>query len=496
MVRSHASQRTLPRHGKYDAFTMPPLDATSAHRPARRHRRTVAIAAAALACGLLLRLFFIARFPRITGDAFLYGDFALNWLRHGVYGLSQDPGQPPRPSLIRLPGYPLFLALCFYVFGAEHYGEVMYVQAIVDLGTCWLISRLAARLFGERAALPALWLAALCPFTANYVATGLTETLTLFFLALSFYTLTRWFAAEATLNRWLVALAGALAYSILLRPEQGLLAAAIVPAVLYLSVRSRVRHPFRPAVILSLLTVLPLVPWTVRNQRTFGVIQPLAPRFANDPGETNPAGFQRWFRSLGLDFALNETVYWPFGSDAIRVEDLPSRAFDSEAQRHSTAALLATYNESTTSTPALDAQFDALASQRIHAAPFRYFVVLPVGRLLNMMFRPRLEYLPAPLEWWHFLARPRMTLFAVAYATLNFALFAAAALAFRRRRILMPCYAADSPILWAMLGSVVLRMALLLTIDNSEPRYTLEFFPILLPLAGALLATSRSPSPL
>ena len=31
-----------------------------------------------------------------------------------------------------------------------------------------------------------------------------------------------------------------------------------------------------------------------------------------------------------------------------------------------------------------------------------------------------------------------------------------------------------------MLGFVVLRCALLLTLDNSEPRYTLELFPLLI----------------
>jgi hypothetical protein len=39
-----------------------------------------------------------------------------------------------------------------------------------------------------------------------------------------------------------------------------------------------------------------------------------------------------------------------------------------------------------------------------------------------------------------------------------------------------------------MLATVLLRAGLLLTLDNSEPRYTLEFFPVLLVLAGALFA--------
>jgi hypothetical protein len=41
---------------------------------------------------------------------------------------------------------------------------------------------------------------------------------------------------------------------------------------------------------------------------------------------------------------------------------------------------------------------------------------------------------------------------------------------------------------YALVGSVLLRLGLLMTLDNAEPRYTLEFFPVMLVLAGALLA--------
>jgi hypothetical protein len=43
-----------------------------------------------------------------------------------------------------------------------------------------------------------------------------------------------------------------------------------------------------------------------------------------------------------------------------------------------------------------------------------------------------------------------------------------------------------------MLGYVALRCALLLTIDNAEQRYTLEFFPILIVFAAALSRERRA----
>ena len=85
---------------------------------------------------------------------------------------------------------------------ARRWAAVMAVQCVVDLLTCVVVSRLAGRLFGRRAAIAALWLAALCPFTANYVAAPLTETLSLACIAIAFYALERWRTTELGVNRW------------------------------------------------------------------------------------------------------------------------------------------------------------------------------------------------------------------------------------------------------------------------------------------------------
>src|SRR5271168_2784515 len=131
------------------------------------------IAFFALAAGAALRLWFIHAYPEVQGDPLIYADIAKNWMLHGGYGLSGSEGI--RPTLIRLPGYPLFLVLCFRLFGMEHYGVVLAVQCVIDLFTCFVIASLANRLFGRRAGFAALWLSALCPFMATYTAAPLTE---------------------------------------------------------------------------------------------------------------------------------------------------------------------------------------------------------------------------------------------------------------------------------------------------------------------------------
>ena len=481
------------------------------NRP-RRSLRPLLGLGCALLCGLLLRLWFITHWAHIAGDSLIYGDIAKSWLEHGIYGFTQatpaDPTLMPELTLIRLPGFPAFLALCFAVFGMEHYTAVLYVQAGLDLLTCLVVALLSGRLFGRRAFWVVLWLGVLCPFTANYAAAPLAETLTLACIAVAYYALYRWQMERKAgpYNRWFYLLAATLSYAILLRPEQGLLAATVLPAMLWGKAGSastewwrRVRTSLTPVVLCGVLVLLSLVPWAVRNWRTFHVFQPLAPRYATDPGEAVPLGFQRWYRTWAIDFASTEDVYWNYDGDRIEISDLPTRAFDSDAQYDATDALLNDYNETAKANAALDASFDVLATERIAANPVRYYLALPVARVLNMALRPRTEMLPVPLEWWKFHEHPGKTVFAACYALLNLAYFVVAGVGLWRWRRMRnsgsgsgldsdAAWNGQGVLAWSMMASVTLRGVLLLTLDNSEPRYTLEFYPVFLVAIGALAA--------
>ncbi len=467
-------------------------------------------AGAALVAGLLLRLWFVGHMARVAGDSLVYGDLAKTWLQHGFYGFVENGPTPGsielRPTLIRLPGYPLFLAACFRIFGMENYRAALFVQVAADLVSCCLASALAGRLFGHRARLPVLWIAALCPFTANYTSVALAETLVFTTIALAVYAFARWQDAGLGYNRWLWVIAAALAYSILLRPEQGLLAAAIMPPMLWAALKNRERRCPLPAALpvlaAALCVLLPLVPWTIRNERVFHVFQPLAPRDANDPGEPSLPGFGRWYRAWGIDFASVDEIGWPMDGEPIAFTALPARAFDAgtpaatEDLRRRTAALFADYNVTLTLTPEIDARFDALATELIHAHPVRYYFGLHIARMLDMALRPRTETMPASDEWWQWGEHPGQTAFAAAYAALNLAYFAlgfAGFSAWRRRAWLAPNppgrgRPAYRELAVAMAASIVLRAILLLFIDNSEPRYTLEFFPVFFVWIGALFA--------
>jgi 4-amino-4-deoxy-L-arabinose transferase-like glycosyltransferase len=439
---------------------------------------------AALVAGALLRLVFFHLRPTVAGDALMYGDLAHNMVAHHVYGFSGAvsgiAGAGIQPTLIRLPGYPLFLAVCFAVFGGVKYGVVLAVQMVVDLVGCALLGVLAERLAGRRAGLWAVWLAALCPFTANYSVAVMAETLSVFCVVAALLALERWEAREGSWG-WVVVLGCALSGEVLLRPDGVLLAVAILPVMAWVGVRRR-GLGMGPTVVAALMVVLPLLGWTVRNWRVFHVVQPLAPRYANDPGEVVPFGFQRWFRTWAVDYKASYEIYWNYDDTRMSVGDLPARAFDNQLQREQTRELIARYNKVRSATPEFDAAFAQIAAERIADHPLRYYVVLPVAREADMWLRPRFELTNMPVDWWAVRAHPWKSAEEMAYALLNAAYLALAVVGLVRWR--RAAWDGRGVVAFAMLGFVALRCVLLLTLDNSEPRYTLECFPVVMVLGS------------
>ncbi len=301
-----------------------------------RHFRYFLVATLA---GLSLRLIFLFRFPAITADSFIYGDIAKNWLQHGIYGLRELA--EIIPTYIRLPGYPAFLAVVFRIAGMEHYRAVLLVQILVDLVTCFVVADIARRLISCRAAKAAFLLAALCPFLANYAAAALTETLEIFFtaLALDLALVGLSNIDSPSLHAW-IGCGLAIGLSILLRPDGGLLLAAILGYLLWILVRRiATGKPVSPVVktgiIVAVTSIAMLVPWTLRNWQTLHQFQPLAPRYANEENLYVPMGFNRWTKTWIADYVSNEEVYWTVPGSPIDADKLPLRAFDSPAARGS-----------------------------------------------------------------------------------------------------------------------------------------------------------------
>ena len=535
------------------------------------HLRPALSVAFALVAGLALRLWMLGKLFDVNGDMLIYGDLAKNLLLHSQYALT-PPGGAIYSTLIRLPGYPVFLALCFKIFGMENYFAAACVQIALDLLGCLLLAGFVRRIVprrGQSAALITLWLAALCPFTASYTVAPLAETLTLFMLALAMWAMARFHDDP----RWVNALwfTFAVTGAALLRPAGALAGVAFAPALLigqcgWMAKRhpsgakahresgevparlkpcpSKIASPLwgfallavliptlkrgandrraygafgtaravplhgpdsvagsdsiagsstdcdrkkevsqrrlaRMAVVCVLLALTPFAVWTVRNWRVFHVIEPLAPRLATDPGESTNPGWERWVKSWCLDFNSTYEIYWNVSGDKLDVSELPNRAFDSPVEYAETTALAEDYNShGMVLTPRIDAGFDRLAEERIAAHPLRYYLWLPLGRVADMWLRPRVENLNIDLDWWVYAHHHAETEFSWAYAGLNafYLLLGIVGLCMRPRY-------------WgALLAYVLLRSALLWTVQAPETRYTLECFPMLFVLGGVAIA--------
>jgi hypothetical protein len=440
----------------------------------------------ALAAGLVLRLWMMQQYFEVKGDPLVYGDLAKNLLLHGSYALSSGNGDLS-PTLIRLPGYPLFLALCFRLFGMENYAAAAYVQIGLELLGCLLLADVARRIAPTRlqsgAALCTLWLAALCPFTAVYAANPLTEGPTLFCIALALWSVALFRSQPA----WTPALwfTFAVTFAALLRPDGALVGLALSPALLVGLSRTQISCAKRTSIAATclLLALLPFAAWTARNELVFHVFSPLAPRYANDPGQTTYPGWQRWVKTWCLDFVSTYDVYWPVPGSPLDLSKLPTRAYDSPQQYAETAALAADYNDRDSATdivPDVDERFGKLADERIQTHPLRYYLWLPLGRVADMMLRPRVENLNIDLDWWVYANHNAETRFSWGCVGLNafYLLLGFAGL----------CLPSKTMRLWPyLLAYILLRCALLATIEAPETRYTLEFFPIFFATGGIAL---------
>jgi 4-amino-4-deoxy-L-arabinose transferase-like glycosyltransferase len=344
------------------------------------------------------------------------------------------------------------------------------------VGTCFVVAETARRMVSRRAAQAAFLIAALCPFTANYVATPLAETTEIFFTALA--VLAAVIAFERRSLWWWFGCGTATAAAIQLRPDGGLILIAIGIVLLWQLWRDREnRRPYLLAgVVLTAISLAPLIPWTIRNWKTFHIFQPLVTMSASDPDEFVPVGWNRWVNTWIVDYCSTEDLTFNVSGTAIDVYTVPKRAFDSEQDFLRVAQLFADYNKTLTMTPELDRQFGEIAQQRIHAHPLRYYVVLPVSRLVGIWLRPRTEMLPVDTHWWRFDDDPHDSSIATILGVVNLVLMLAAIAGATRGNIRY---------LGLLTVYPLLRTILLWKMSAVEDRYTLECFPMIFILAAA-----------
>jgi hypothetical protein len=486
-------------------------------------RRNFSSAITALAAGACLRFFFVLKHPASSGDTILYEQIATNWLKYHVYAM--NVGGVVTAVDIRVPGFPAFLAVIYWLsgkIGPDARLWVMSAQVFVDLLTCVVAGFIAAKILvlaggwanHWRVFLVALWLTALCPFTANYVAVPLTETLATFFTTLSILFLcllvlhfpgvifsvrgrTLYFKHE-----WFAAFAGVSAgFGTLIRPETPLLLMTSCVVLAWYFVRggqwssrrpNRWRDMIRTFAFMAAGCLLPLTPWAIRNAVTLHEAQLLAPKNSNLPGELVPFGFMAWEKTWLFRLRDCYLVAWKLNDQPINLEDIPARAFDTPEEKERVAAVLEPYNDEVTLTPEEDAGFAQLGKERTARHPMRTYVWLPAARAFMLWFSPRIELLPLSGEvfpladaWENDPVDQAVT---AGFVVLNalyvlFGVWGAARL----------CRQPPAKVAVALIvGYIVVRTAFLATLETPEPRYMLVCFPALLAVAAQVFAGKRA----
>jgi hypothetical protein len=103
---------------------------------------------------------------------------------------------------------------------------------------------------------------------------------------------------------------------------------------------------------------------------------------------------------------------------------------------------------------------------------------------MDMWLRPRTEMLPADSRWWEFNDDLQWSALAVALGVINLFYVVSGVIGWIRARRL--------PLTGLLVLFVVLRSGFLGTLENPEPRYTLEMYPIVIVFAAFALGTLRA----
>ena len=479
--------------------------------PQNKLRGNIALA---LLAGCAMRTYFALKYPVTdSGDAPFYIELAWNWLKNGVYGFPVNGVLTPVD--MRVPGYPAFLAAVFS-FAGQSTRAAMLAQVALDLVTCVVIALIGARLVGvaadsavrRRVFIAGVWLAALCPFTGNYTAVVLTETLVIFLTAVAILVLMQTELGSGRLNftaaeaggGWNSALRDpyflggiVVGFGTLVRPETPLL---IISAGLVLVARwwrpADWTKLVRAGVLMGVGVLLPLVPWAARNWFTLNHdVQFLAPRYSELPGEYTPLGFTAWTNTWLWRYRDVYLTQWKVNSEEISMDDIPAYAFDSDEERQKTSDILDEYNDVLTIDPALDSKFRALANDRTARHPLRTYVTVPFKRTLALWFTPRTELLPSSGKLWPLRTeweddRPDF-LVTLGFTIVNgvYVLLAIVGAWLARRR---------PGLAFLLVFCAVRTFFFAKFVETPEPRYVLECFPAVIAIAAQTFAGHSHPS--
>jgi 4-amino-4-deoxy-L-arabinose transferase-like glycosyltransferase len=199
-----------------------------------------------------------------------YHEPALSLVQSGRLDTFLDP--PGMPMTYRTPGYPVFLAAIYAVFGAN-WAVVTLIQAILATITVYLTWRLARKFWGDRVALVAAALVAVDPVSSVLSQKIMTENNFALFIMIAVLTGVNLLTENRRRVGWALLLGLALALATLTRPSSYYLPVPVILGVLIWGLKRRWRmRTLALSVGMILLPLFLLIGgWIWRNYRVTGV---------------------------------------------------------------------------------------------------------------------------------------------------------------------------------------------------------------------------------
>jgi len=202
-----------------------------------------------------------------------------------------------------------------------------------------------------------------------------------------------------------------------------------------------------------------------------------------------PYGFMAWNKTWLYRVRDLSLVPWKLNEEAISVDDIPARAFDTPEEKQRVATILEQYNDDLTLTPEEDAAFAQLARERTARHPLRTYLWLPAARAVTIWFTPRIELLPISGNVFPLAQMREDDPVDQKITSLYFVLnLLYVGLGVWGATWLWRAHPAARVAVAFLALFIMLRTAFLTTLETPEPRYVLVCFPALIAMGAQVFA--------
>jgi 4-amino-4-deoxy-L-arabinose transferase-like glycosyltransferase len=200
----------------------------------------------------------------ISADAIGYNELAHNLLNYGEFSRKKGQLSTDVP-----PGYPLFVASIYFLFGYRPY-VVALVQILIGVASCLILYKLAKTMFDERLGLIAGYLLAFEYVSIMFEQVLYNDTLFTFFFLLAIYFLVNYLKTKRM--RHLAYVGVLLGLAVLCRPIGMYFPLMLIFFFVLGFIKRGLKfiNPLTSGIVVVLFFSLTISPWLIRNYIVFG----------------------------------------------------------------------------------------------------------------------------------------------------------------------------------------------------------------------------------